>query len=227
MSTPLVSARRLQREYGQQRVVVALDDVSLDVFPGESVSIVGPSGSGKSTLLGILGLLDRPTAGELEIDGVSVANASDPERARLRSTRLGFVFQQFHLVQYLSAVENVEASLLYRGVSKAEKRRSAFEALEAVGLQHRATHRPVELSGGEQQRVAIARALAHRPQLLLADEPTGNLDSVNSAQVLQLLLDLVDEQRALVLVTHDATVAQSATRTLRMQDGRIVSGVPA
>lgn len=158
---------------------------------------------------------------------MSVVNASDRERARLRSTRLGFVFQQFHLVQYLSAVENVEASLLYRGVSKAEKRRSALEALEAVGLQHRATHRPVELSGGEQQRVAIARALAHRPQLLLADEPTGNLDSVNSAQVLQLLLDLVDEQRALVLVTHDATVAQSATRTLRMQDGRIVSGARA
>jgi putative ABC transport system ATP-binding protein len=204
--------------------VPALRGVTLEIAHGDYVSIVGRSGSGKSTLMHLLGGLDRPTSGRLLIDGRDVAGLSPPEMAELRNRTIGFVFQSFHLLTRTSAVENVALPLIYAGVRAGERRRRAAEVLERVGLGHRLHHRPNQLSGGEQQRVAIARALVTEPAVLLADEPTGNLDTSNGQAVLALLEELNAERGvALVIVTHDGEVAARATREVTMRDGAIVA----
>jgi len=201
--------------------VEALRDVTLTIQSGEFVAIVGPSGSGKSTLMHILGCLDVPSDGRFLLAGEDVAALSEDQLAEVRNRRIGFVFQQFNLLAYLTAWRNVELPLVYAGVEPAERRRRALAALDLVGLADRADHRPMELSGGQQQRVAIARALVTEPDLLLADEPTGNLDSVSSSDVLDLLGDLHDSGRTIVLITHEPDVATRAGRVVRIIDGRV------
>jgi putative ABC transport system ATP-binding protein len=219
----LVNACRLSRHYTTGGVVVpALDGVEFTVIRGEFVALVGPSGSGKSTMLNLIGALDRPTQGELTVDGLSLGEATEPEWVRHRRERVGFIFQSFNLLPTLSAVENVEAPLTLAEVARPERRSRALELLASVGLAQRAGHRPNELSGGEKQRVAIARALANRPQLLLADEPTGNLDSKTGGIILDLLCGLVrSNQLTMIMVTHDLQVAARADRIIHLQDGRI------
>ena len=221
----IIAGRDLSRTYSLDGVSVeALCGVTVDIAPADYVSIVGRSGSGKSTLMHLLGGLDRPTSGRLLIGGRDVAGMSAPEMARLRNTTIGFVFQSFHLLARTSAVENVALPLVYRGVRAAQRRRRAAAMLERVGLSHRLDHRPNQLSGGEQQRVAIARALVTDPAVLLADEPTGNLDSASGQAVLALLEEFNAEHGvALVVVTHDPDVAHRARREITMSDGHIVS----
>jgi len=213
----------VSRVYGEEVQVHALDDVTLDIRAGEFLSIVGPSGSGKSTLLGLLGILDLPTSGIVRVRGTDATQLSDAERSRLRGEAIGFVFQQFHLIPHLTATGNVEAALLYRGLSARERRGRALSALEQVGLGARHDHRPVQMSGGEQQRVAIARAIATEPSVILADEPTGALDSHNAENVLQVFGDLQSPERAVCIVTHDLHVAHAARRKISMLDGQIVA----
>ncbi len=205
------------------RSVTALDDVTLSVREGEAVAIMGPSGSGKSTLLALLGCLDRPSCGEYRLDGVLVSSLDDAALSRVRNRRIGFVFQAFHLIPQLTVVENVVTPLLYAGVDEEDGRRRALASLERVGLLGRAEHRPSELSGGEAQRAAIARALVTEPRLILADEPTGNLDSVTGEEIARLLETLHREGRTFVLVTHNDALAQRAERLVRLRDGRIQS----
>ena len=203
-------------------VVAALRGVSFAVKPGEFVSIVGPSGSGKSTLLHLLGALDRPTTGDLRFFGRDVADLDDAELAALRNTEIGFVFQQFQLLNRTSALANVALPLIYRGTPRVERRERAAAALELVGLSHRLSHRPVQLSGGEQQRVAVARALVTEPRLVLADEPTGNLDTVTGREIMALLRGLnADHGVALVVITHDPEIAEVAPRQIHIRDGLI------
>jgi putative ABC transport system ATP-binding protein len=203
-------------------VVHALLDVDLQIHSGEFVAVVGASGSGKSTLMNILGCLDRPSAGEYRLAGVPVGSRSIDERALVRNRLIGFIFQGFNLLPRTTALENVELPLIYRGTPRRERRRLALEALEQVGLLGRARHRPSELSGGQQQRVAIARALVTHPPVLLADEPTGNLDSKTTAEVMDLLEQLVEQEHiTLVLVTHEEEIAERAHRVLTVRDGRI------
>jgi putative ABC transport system ATP-binding protein len=209
--------------YGEQPPVVALDGVSFSVRRGELVAIVGPSGSGKSTLLHVMGTLERPSGGVLRVDGVVAAELDDRELSRLRARGIGFVFQQFFLAEHATVRENVADGMLYAGVAAAERRRRADEALERVGLAHRATFKPTKLSGGERQRVAIARALVGRPAIVLADEPTGNLDSTNGASIMQLIHELNADGATIVLITHDAGLADQLPRQIRMLDGRVVS----
>ena len=209
--------------YGAQPPVPALRGVSLDVRQGELVGIVGPSGSGKSTLLHVMGTLERPSDGVVRIGGVDVAQLGDRELSRLRAREIGFVFQQFFLAEHATVRENVADGLLYAGVSAAERLRRADEALERVGLAARTSFKPTTLSGGERQRVAIARALVGRPAIVLADEPTGNLDSRTGASILALIRELNDDGATIVIITHDAGVADQLPRRIRMLDGRVVS----
>jgi putative ABC transport system ATP-binding protein len=215
----LQGIRRVYRTGGGE--VAALDGVTLRIGAGELVAIEGPSGSGKSTLLQLLGALDRPTDGSLRFDGRELSSLSDAALTALRSRSIGFVFQSFNLIPTLTAVENVEAAMVPIGGDRAGRRARALELLESVGLGARATHLPSRLSGGEQQRVAIARALANEPQLILADEPTGNLDSATAEDVVDILRSLADRGVTVVIVTHAADVAAVASRRIRLRDGRI------
>jgi putative ABC transport system ATP-binding protein len=219
----IVNVRRTYRKAGQE--VQALDGVSLDIAGGEFVAVMGPSGSGKSTLLNVVGLLDRPDEGEVRLDGVDVRKRSAVELARMRNERIGFVFQSFHLLARATAVENVELPLVYADESPPAG--AGMRALDRVGLSDRAKHLPGELSGGQQQRVAIARALVCEPDIILADEPTGNLDTRSSGEILDILGDLNRAGTTVVLVTHDAAVAGFARRAITIVDGRIVSDTTA
>jgi len=223
-AAPVVAAKGVTKVYRLDGVEVrALDGIDLAVAQGDSLAIMGPSGSGKSTLLGLLGGLDRPTAGDLAFAGRQVGAMSDDELARVRNQVVGFVFQSFQLLPRTTAVANVGLPLVYRGLGRAERRRRAVEALQSVGLGQRMGHRPSQLSGGEQQRVAIARALVTEPAMLLADEPTGNLDSRSGDEVLDLLARLHAERGvAVVVVTHDPGVAERLDRMVMVRDGRLV-----
>lgn len=202
--------------------VRALDGVSLSVEAGEFVAIVGHSGSGKSTLMNMLGCLDTPTSGAYFLEGRDVSRLRDDELSEIRNVQIGFIFQGFNLIPGLDALENVELPLLYRGIGKSQRRQLAMDALRRVGLAERLHHRPAEMSGGQQQRVAIARAIAARPPLLLADEPTGNLDTRSGREVMDILWDLHAEGRTIILITHDEGIASSAQRIVRIQDGKVL-----
>src|ERR1051325_5990106 len=205
----------------------ALDGVSLDIEAGEFISIIGPSGSGKSTLMHILGCLDSPTSGTIQLDGVMIHDASPRQLARIRNEKIGFVFQFFNLLPKLNVLQNVELPMVYSGVSVRERRERAMEALKLVNMVDRAKHRPLQLSGGQQQRAAIARALVNRPKIVFADEPTGNLDSVTGEAILQLFRQLSNEGRTIALVTHDPEIAAVTPRRIEIRDGKIAKNVDA
>lgn len=204
--------------------VNALNNIDIHIKKHEFVAIVGPSGSGKSTLMNMIGCLDTPTSGDYILDNKEVSKLNDNQLADIRNQKIGFIFQRFNLLNRLSAIENVELPLVYQGVSGKEAQRRAIEALESVGLEDRKFHKPFELSGGQQQRVAIARALVTKPPLILADEPTGNLDSKSGIEIIKLLKQLHSGGNTIVLITHDNKVASEAQRVVRLQDGEIVNG---
>jgi putative ABC transport system ATP-binding protein len=209
--------------YTEELETHALDDIHLDIKNGEYVAIAGPSGCGKTTLLSILGLLDTPTSGDYTLDGEPVASLTASQRARIRNQHIGFIFQAFNLIGDLTVYENVELPLTYRGMPSAERKQRVHDALERVGMAHRVNHYPAQLSGGQQQRVAVARALVGQPSILLADEPTGNLDSKNGNAVMDLLRELHGEGSTICMVTHDPRYAHFADHTLNLFDGQIVS----
>ena len=215
--------RGVSKQYPAEPPVTALDNVSLRLTEGELVAIAGPSGSGKTTLLSIMGTLERPTAGTVRVAGQDTAALSDRQLSGLRAHHIGFVFQQFFLVDAVSVLENVANGLLYRGTPKPERLRLAATVVQRVGLEHRAQHRPSQLSGGEKQRVAIARALIGDPAMLLADEPTGNLDSATGASILELLAQLNQTGTTVAVITHDHDVAAAMNRQVELRDGRIVA----
>ncbi len=219
----LVEIKDIIREYTMgETVVKALQGVSFSVERGEFVAIMGPSGSGKSTLMHLLGCLDRPTAGQYCLDGTAVENLPDKELSRLRNNKVGFVFQTFNLISQLTVLENVEVPLIYTGTERLQRQILCTQMLRAVGLEHRAKHRPNELSGGENQRVAIARALVTQPDIILADEPTGNLDTKTGNEIMTILQDLNQQGTTIVLVTHEIAKAKWARRLIHMQDGKIL-----
>ena len=222
-SKPLIHLEDVTKVFLTDEVEThALSGIHLDIRDGEYVSIAGPSGCGKSTLLSILGLLDTPSGGSYALKGSEVANLSFPERARIRNREIGFIFQSFNLIGDLTVYENVELPLTYRGMSSGDRKTAVTQALERVGMGHRAKHLPSQLSGGQQQRVAVARALAGKPAILLADEPTGNLDSRNGEAVMDLLKELHASGATICMVTHDPRFAQNADRTVHLFDGRVV-----
>jgi len=221
-NTPLIRLQGITKVYYTEEVEThALSEVYLEIRKGEYISVAGPSGSGKTTLLSILGLLETPNEGEYLLDGEPVANLRGAERARIRNRRIGFIFQAFNLIGDLTVYENVELPLAYRGVSSAERRRRVTEALEKVGMSHRRMHYPTQLSGGEQQRVAVARAVGGDPAILLADEPTGNLDSSNGEAVMNLMQQLHHDGATICMVTHDHRYAAQADRSVELFDGRV------
>lgn len=222
----LVEVRNVSKIYhlgGEE--IRALDNVSLDIESGEFISIIGPSGSGKSTLMHILGCLDSPTSGTIQLDGVMIHNASPRQLAAIRNRKIGFVFQFFNLLPKLNVLQNVELPMVYAGLSARERRKRAERALTLVGLENRAKHRPNQLSGGQQQRVAIARALVNEPRIIFADEPTGNLDSHTGEAILELFKELSHQGRTIVLVTHDPEIAAVTPRRIEIRDGRIAAQV--
>jgi len=224
----LIAIRELRRFYqvGTEEVH-ALNGVDLDIAPNEYVALMGPSGSGKSTLMNIIGCLDTPTGGSYQLKGVEISSLSDDELARIRNKEIGFVFQTFNLLARADALHNVELPLVYAGLRHEERRRRAREALELVGLADRMKHRPNELSGGQRQRVAIARALVNKPSIILADEPTGNLDSVTGEEIMAAFAHIWEQGNTVILVTHEADIAAHANRVVRMRDGRIESDTPS
>ncbi|MFT8870863.1 MAG: ABC transporter ATP-binding protein [Sporolactobacillus sp.] len=225
MSEPVIVMEQISKHYKMgDAVIQALDRINLTINDGDFVSIVGPSGSGKSTLMHIIGCLDKPEIGEYILAGHSVAKMKDNELAMIRNREIGFIFQSFNLLMKLSAVENVELPLLYRGMKPRERRARALDCLKQVGLTERANHLPNQLSGGQQQRVAIARALTGQPHILLADEPTGALDSRTSEDIMNLLIALNANGRTVVLITHDMHVAEKAKRIVSIRDGRLLEG---
>lgn len=221
MSEPAVELHDVVRRYPGEPPVESLRGVSLRIEPGELLAVVGPSGSGKTTLLHIVGTLDRPTSGAVRIAGADITRMSDREISGFRAARLGFVFQQFFLIDGMSVLDNVAAGLLYRGIDARTRRRLAAVTLERVGLGHRLTHRPAQLSGGERQRTAIARSVVGRPALVLADEPTGNLDSASGTEIIELLKDLNRDGTTIVVVTHNHELAGAMDRRIELKDGRI------
>lgn len=221
----MIELKNLSKSYYTDVLeTVALNDISLSIGEGEFVSIMGPSGCGKSTLLNMIGLLDSPTRGQVNIKGVNLENCKENDLAKFRNENLGFIFQSFHLISDLSVIDNVELPLLYRGESARERKRLSEEALEKVGLLNRKNHYPNQLSGGQRQRVAIARAIVGKPAVVMADEPTGNLDSVLGNEVMQLLLDLNEQEKVtVVMVTHDESMARKTHRVIRLYDGSLVN----
>ena len=224
MSNHLIEVKNVYKIYNPgENEVRALDGISVTIDHGEFVAIVGHSGSGKSTFMNMLGCLDTPTSGDYYLDGVNVAGMTDDELSDIRNKQIGFIFQGFNLIPSLTAQENVELPLVYRGMPAEQRRQLAEEALTRVGMEHRMSHRPSELSGGQQQRVAIARAIAARPPIIMADEPTGNLDTRSGEDVMKILHELNEEGRTIVLITHDNDIARQATRAIRIIDGKVVS----
>ena len=224
MSNHLIEVKNVYKIYNPgENEVRALDGISVTIDHGEFVAIVGHSGSGKSTLMNMLGCLDTPSSGDYYLDGVNVAGMTDDELSDIRNKQIGFIFQGFNLIPSLTAQENVELPLVYRGMPAEQRRQLAEEALTRVGMEHRMSHRPSELSGGQQQRVAIARAIAARPPIIMADEPTGNLDTRSGEDVMKILHELNEEGRTIVLITHDNDIARQATRAIRIIDGKVVS----
>ncbi len=224
MAQHLIEVRNVYKIYNPgENEVHALDGISVTIDRGEFVAIVGHSGSGKSTFMNMLGCLDSPTSGDYFLDGVNVAGMTDDELSDIRNQQIGFIFQGFNLIPSLTAQENVELPLIYRGIPKAEREALSREALAQVGMGERMTHKPSELSGGQQQRVAIARAIAARPPIIMADEPTGNLDTKSGEDVMRILHELNAGGRTIVLITHDNDIARQATRAIRIIDGKVVS----
>lgn len=219
----LIDVRNVYKIYNPgENEVRALDGVSLTIEEGEFVAIIGQSGSGKSTLMNMLGLLDTSTSGEYYMDGIDVSHMSDDELSEIRNKKIGFIFQGFNLISSLTAKGNVELPLVYRGMKRSEREKLSVKALEMVGLEKRMYHRPAQMSGGQQQRVAIARAIAAKPPLILADEPTGNLDSHSGKDVMKIIHHLHSEGRTIILITHDNGIAAEAQRVIRIQDGKII-----
>lgn len=222
----LIEIRDMYKIYNPgENEVRAIDGINLTIEHGEFVAIIGQSGSGKSTLMNMLGLLDVPTSGKYLLNGQDVDGLQDDDLSEIRNKEIGFIFQGFNLITSLTAVENVELPLVYRGMKKEERNKLAIDALNRVGLSHRLDHLPKQMSGGQQQRVAIARAVAARPPIILADEPTGNLDSHSGVEVMKILHELHEEGRTVILITHDNDIANEAQRVIRIQDGQIVSDI--
>jgi putative ABC transport system ATP-binding protein len=223
MTSAAVAVRSVAKTYPPPEAVTALHAVDLEIPAGEAVAITGPSGSGKSTLLNVIGTLERPSRGSVYIEGVDTSAMTDRELSGLRACRIGFVFQQFFLLEHLTVLENVASALVYRRMPSTARRQAASHALNRVGLSHRVRHRPANLSGGERQRTAIARAIAGHPHILLADEPTGNLDTSTGRQIITLLAELADDDTTVIVITHDLAVAAVMNRQVRLRDGVIVA----